>query len=400
MVVWALLGCGPGAVDTADSDTAPAADVRPWTFAVLMNGDNNLEDYVSHDLNELEQTGSSDGAYVVVEADRIPGYATDDGDWSGARRYLIAGDDKPHVVTSPVVEDLGEVDMGDPTVLAEFLAWTIANYPSDHLAVVLWDHGNSWIGVSDDETSNSEMGVADGQLHAALAPTVAARGPIDLVAFDGCNMATFEVAHSLRDQADVMSASEAWVGWNGLEYAQALALLRDDPAIDAASLAAATADDSVDIGDELTWSAVDLTAMDGVADGVDALAQALRDDTAEVFAFDGLRRKSRAADADLHDWYVDLPDLARVASERHGAVGAAGRDLTAALDGAVINARGSAPYRWTGGLTIFAATDDRRAVDYYSRAAGASWSQATAWDDLLIDVAATEPRVEPDLAMP
>src|SRR5688500_15670915 len=77
--------------DTGDTEGEPA-EIARWTFLVWMDGDNDLEEYVVHDLNELEQVGSGDGINVVVQADRIPGYDDSDGDWTGTRRYFITPD--------------------------------------------------------------------------------------------------------------------------------------------------------------------------------------------------------------------------------------------------------------------------------------------------------------------
>jgi len=136
MFLASLLACTP---PDADDDTgAPSApEVRPWTVAIFMNGDNDLEEYVVHDLNELEAGDAGANAYVVVQADRIDGYDASDGDWTGARRYAVAHDDDDGTVTSPVVADLGEVDMGDPAVLAAVL--TKANFDPAHLLALAAD---------------------------------------------------------------------------------------------------------------------------------------------------------------------------------------------------------------------------------------------------------------------
>ena len=173
MLLLALLACkppapaAPGPQSTPTTPTAFGEDDggagETWTVLVFMNGDNNLEGYVTHDLNELEAGGEGGGVRVLVQADRSPGYDDSDGDWTGTRRYEIVGDDDLAQVTSPF-EDLGELDMGDPAVLADFLAWGLATAPADHVLLALWDHGDGWTAapatappppaISSDDTSH------------------------------------------------------------------------------------------------------------------------------------------------------------------------------------------------------------------------------------------------------
>ena len=83
--------------------------------------------------------------------------------------------------------------MGDPAELSEFLLWTHANYPAEHYALVFWNHGGGfWI--ASDDTDGGMIDVTNGELESALRPLVDQRGPIDVVAFDACNMAQWEVA--------------------------------------------------------------------------------------------------------------------------------------------------------------------------------------------------------------
>ena len=387
-LLFALACAAPGTpADTGDAPPGP--DTRPWTFAVFLNGDNDLEDYVLHDLNELELGGASNGAHVVVQADRIEGYDDSDGDWTGARRYTIVQDDDPDAVVSPVVEELGEVDMGDPAVLTEFIAWVDANYPSERLALVLWNHGDGWLAtgnppgaISYDDTTGTVIGVADGGLTRALSARVPEHGPVDLLAFDGCNMGAYEVVYALRGVVEVASVSQSWVGWEGLQYTPALETLRETPDISTADFADALAYDAVTRGAERTWSAVDVAAMDDVAAELDALTTHIRQTPDPVATFQALRRGTATTDPAWHDWYLDLGDLAAVA-QGTPSIGADAAPLQAALDAAVIGAYGDDRFGWTNGLTVFGATDDASWLALYG---SGPWAEASAWDELLHQV--------------
>ena len=384
--------------DTGDEDDDTPKSVR-WTFAVFLNGDNDLEEWVMPDLNEMEKTGSGDGVHVVVQADRIEGYSDAHGDWTDARRYYITHDTEPKTVTSPVVEELGEVDMGDPEVLSEFLMWAHKNYPSEYLALIVWDHGDSWARSSDpfddmpeavswDETSNSELSIAKGHLRQGLEDIVAARGPIDVVGFDACLMGSWEVAHSLQDQASYMAASEASVGMLGFQYHQVISMLRDAAAEpDGADLADELAASAAGAG-EWTFSAIDLKQMGDLNAAVDELAGKALNDVALERALLKARTNARGVDSTYKNWYLDLNDLGRALTESaNSEMRASGEAIEAGIDEAVLSAHNNPPYAWSGGLTIMFDETWPSYLDDYSGGAGATWSQQTQWDDWILHLA-------------
>jgi hypothetical protein len=258
---------------------APEPGARPprgepgptWTVAVWMDGDNDLEAYVPSDLDELERAATDD-VHIVVQADRIDGYSRKDGDWTGTRRYEIVADQGEGVV-SPVLEDLGERDMGSHEELAEFLAWVAEEHPADHLALVMWNHGGGfWI--ASDDTDGNKLDLNRGELDLALADHVAEHGKLDVIAFDACNMGQWETAYSLHDEALVFVASQAWVNYGGYAYDEAF------PSLSAGATPAELGDAlarSTMGNDEKTHAAVDLARMPELHAAIDELAAAYLD---------------------------------------------------------------------------------------------------------------------------
>jgi hypothetical protein len=384
--MWLMLGmlaCSPSP-SAADGLTSPPPRQPGWTIAVWMDGDNDLESLVTHDLEELERAAARAGGDVriLVQADRIDGYATDDGDWTGTRRYDIVAD-TARGVRSPVVADLGERDMGSPDELADFLLWAEAMSPTEHLAVVMWNHGGGfWI--AQDDTDGSVMAIHD-ELPAALAPVVAARGAnIDIMAFDACNMAEWELAHTLAPQADVLVASEAWVGNEGLAYDLALAGV--DGTVSAADLGARLVR-SAAIRGELSMSAVDLALVPELTVAVDGLAAAWLANPARLGDFLRARQAADDMDRDWLSWWVDLASMGEAATRSPDpAVAAAGERVVDALEASVIAAEGRIAQ--ARGLTIWAVTQDPRYGRKYQLG---PWAADTRWDELLIAVSRATP---------
>jgi hypothetical protein len=129
---------------------------------------------------------------------------------------------------------------------------------------------------------------------------VADRGLLDVVVFDACNLGEWEVADMLAGQADVLVASQAWVGGEGLAYDQVfteLGALADGPAVGARLAWSAGVYD-----DELTCSAVDVNAAAALSDAVDALAGVYLEDPARLPDFVRARGAASGLDRQWEDW--------------------------------------------------------------------------------------------------
>jgi len=101
-----------------------------------MDGDNSLDGATVQDFNEMAKVGSSDNVTVVVLLDRRD---------EGASIYKVKKGvnlDK----ASPLVEK-GEVDMGDPDTLEDFVDYAVSQFPAEKIALVFWNHGDGWRSV-------------------------------------------------------------------------------------------------------------------------------------------------------------------------------------------------------------------------------------------------------------
>ena len=212
----------PGfAINQNSTDTVSAEDEISespvkWTVLIYMAADNNLEDAAIDDFNELESVGSSDDVNLVVQIDRSSSYDKTNGDWSETRRYFIEPDTDISTINSPVTENLGEVDMSDPTILRDFLLWGVENYPADKYFVVLWDHGLGWSGgVCNDQ--GRYMPIADVRESLRLL-NGQWNHTIDMLGFDACLMGGVEVYYELQDYVNYSFGSGKNEPTDGLPY--------------------------------------------------------------------------------------------------------------------------------------------------------------------------------------
>jgi hypothetical protein len=272
---------------------------------VYMNADNDLEEFALQDLNEMEQIGSSDDVNIVVQVDRTPGYDSSNGNWTGCRRYRIIQDADTQLVSSPVLEDLGEVDMGDPADLQAFLAWARAYYPAQHYALDLWNHGAGFRsrsresggvtrGFSYDDTQGTHI------LTTALPAAIAAVPPLDVLLWDASLMQMVEIAYQVGDAATFMVGSEESPPGDGYLYDAFLQDLVTTPSLSPEAFSAIVVNDTIAaLGGtfEVTQSAVRLSA-------VPKLVQ-------ELHAFAGTL-------AGMRTQYATQIDAARTQAQRYG----------------------------------------------------------------------------------
>lgn len=112
-----------------------------WTVMVFLNADNNLESFGLLDFAEMAKIGSTDKVNVVVQFDRTGVYAPDP-PWSQCLRFRITKGMQP--LPSNAIQDLGEANMGDGQVLADFVTWAMQTYPAKRYMLDIWDHGQGW----------------------------------------------------------------------------------------------------------------------------------------------------------------------------------------------------------------------------------------------------------------
>ena len=225
----------PGDGPTVDSG------LPEWTVIVYSAADDDvLEENMWFDINEMELVGSNSQMNIVVQMDRYESGFTGDGDWTDTRRILVQQDNDLSTITSPVVESIGEADMGDPQTLIDFVTWAVGNYPAQKYALVMSDHGGGWTGgFSDLSAPDSALTIPE--IVSALESIRQSTGvdKFEMIGFDACLMGQIEVFGSLYPFSNYMVASEEVIPAYGWSYAAWLGQLAQNPAMDGSGLAQA-----------------------------------------------------------------------------------------------------------------------------------------------------------------
>ncbi|MCX5916716.1 MAG: clostripain-related cysteine peptidase [Deltaproteobacteria bacterium] len=341
ILAFSLISCGGGG-GGGGNDGGGTTD-REWTYMVYMGADNNLSSSGEGDIAEMATVGSTSGVAVVVQAEFSQQYSGT-GVPADTRRMLIQkGADNIAASTS-----IGNVNMADPATLTAFIKWAQQAYPAKHYALVIWDHGAGWKeqslgpkrsifrGAVQDTTSDSFMSLPD------LAKGVRDSGVhFDVVNFDACLMAMYEVAYEFKGLTDYMVFSEETEPGEGDPYDTILTSLTGNPAMSGRNLAGLI----VDKYDEFytannrgatTKSAVDMSQMDALDAKILALSAALQTDAAANALFQA------AQSATQHYTYPsnhDLYDLCSYVAARlqSGAAKDRCNEILTIINGMVIN---------------------------------------------------------------
>lgn len=256
---------------------AEAMAQKPWTFLVYMAAANDLNPYAPLDLQEMMKVGSNDNINVIV--------------------YLTLHEDGQPKVTQKLYIDQGFAtqigddmvrDSGDVATLEEALEWACTDYPADHMAVVMWNHGSGPLnrskmmmmpkGVCYDYDTNNYLTDRDCLQAFSWARDALRDGnKFDIIAFDACLLASLEMAYTLSSCADYLVASEETIPGDGYQYAYLLTPFVTgilDPLSFAQQMVSSYKQEYAGTLD-FTLSATDLNAVQSLVNNCNAIAQFL-----------------------------------------------------------------------------------------------------------------------------
>jgi len=250
---------------------------KPWTFLVYLAAANDLNPFAPLDLQEMMQAGSNAKINIIV-------YLTlhEDGQPKQTKKLYV---------NKGSLTQIGETmvrDSGDVTTLVEALQWAHVDYPSDNIAVVLWDHGSGPLnrakkilppkGVCYDFDTGHYLTDRDClQAFSWVQNNLRGGKKFNIIAFDACLLASIEMAYTLASCADYMVASEETIPGDGYQYAyilnQATAKVLDP--LSFAKLMVSAYNQEYFGTTDYTLSATDLNACKLLVDNCNAVAQIL-----------------------------------------------------------------------------------------------------------------------------
>lgn len=286
-----------------------------WLIMVYLNGDNttevsSIQDFLG--LSAMAELTPATNVHILVQFDRAKGTQAGYDNWETTRRYEIVRGTQPTNSDPNLIVDLGELDMGDPQTLVDFVSWARGYHPAGRYCLVIQDHGNGWLGVSYDDTNGSDY-LTMGKLASALnTVTNSGASKIELVCFDACVMAMAEVDYQIEPYCNARVSSED-IGMEGVPfpYDPVIGDLIANPEMDENQLAELF----VERQDEWpTLSAVDFSqGYDDLVGAVHILGNSLVElkDDYYIEIWNAARQARCFPAGTSSDLYVDLYDLAK-----------------------------------------------------------------------------------------
>ena len=379
----------------AQASPSATPPVKDWTFLVYINGNNNLDEYGSLNINQMEKVGSTDKVNVLVQWASLAR--------KSVQRLYIKKDNDETKVTSPVVQTLGNIDMGDYRSVIEFVRWGAQNYPAKHYFVDIWNHGNGWRqklvvsgqfkieGISYDDLSGNH--ITTEQLGTAITESARILGQkVDIYASDACMMGMAEVVTEMAASVNVFGGSQetepadGWpydvllTKWNALPSATAqdLGIILTNAYVDAYASGALE-------GTNATFSAYDMSKLDAFNASIKAFGAELSGlDTA------GRAKILAAAQANLtftYDDYGDFGNFLSLVDQSRGSdlriSDKAISDVRASLKDFVIANRDTSNYTKATGISVWLPSSKSTYETYASQYQDLKFNTGTGWSDTL-----------------
>jgi hypothetical protein len=325
---------GPGRVVeqpgwTLKKSDEPSRQQNPkkWTFLVYMNGANDLEEFGSLNMNQMEQIGTTADINLVVQFKRFANrYDRSNGDWGDTRRFQVTKDSDNNWVGTEFNSSHPNKDMGDWTSLREFIQWGMAVYPAEKYCLVLWNHGAGWRKVRDtaaktrgfsyDDTTDNHIDTIQIPQAIDLEGILGAGRKWDIVAFDSSLMQMAEVAHEIRNKAVYITGSEESPPGEGYPYHLFLRDLANNPTMSARDFAIKIVDRTIEqygTDSNITHSVLDASKIGEVTAATNQLGNALLN-VKDIYRDQIVFARNTAENYD-YPYYRDILDFVGLISE-------------------------------------------------------------------------------------
>ena len=271
---------GDMSLERKQIESASRSDDGVWTIFVYLCGTDLETDsgMGTDDLEEMAKASPSDKVRFVVQTGGTEEWTEDDVDTDKTDRFLVQNGE----ITK--VDEKKLTNMGTPDTLADFLVWGTSNYSSEHMGLVLWNHGGGSItGVCFDEKYDQDSITLMEMDAALLKASETSKRKFDFIGYDACLMGTVEVANVLATYADYMFGSEEMEPGSGWDYTAIGNFLSKNPDSDTEALGKVVCDSfyesNVKADDEelTTLAVIDLSKIDNLILNFNSFAKNMYD---------------------------------------------------------------------------------------------------------------------------
>lgn len=365
---------------------AQAQEAKEWNMLVFLNGHNNLDSFGKQDINEMEMAGSNEKMNIIVQ---WASYANSE----KTKRLVVQKDENRSDVTSPIVQELPRVDMGDYKQLVDFIVWAQQNYPSKNIFVDVWNHGSGWHknnlqqkDISNDDFTGNKITTA--QLGLALREASAITGQrIAIYGSDACLMQMIEVAGEIADSSDIMIGSqdlEPGAGWHYGDFLNAVYKSENYEAENISKILVDTYAASYDNGSQgrsdITLSAIRLNHYQNLKNSLNSLALAIQSISPQEKQ--NLKSNLNTVMRYYYSDYADLMGVLNSMAKNTTTLNAEIEEAKSILQSMIIHNRASGYFMRSAGLSIWAPKSASQLNNYSSRYLALDFGK-TEWTNFL-----------------
>jgi len=211
---------------TNDKFTIDTSDEADWTIMLYLDVDNDIDPLFDDKLKNFEEIYSTESIEIIVLIDNYRQPRWEEKKTSATKLYHLnysAG-------SYDYKEDLGELNMGDPQTLINFVYWSVDNYPAKNYFLSLIDHGGGWGGICVDITNGSDALNMSELEYALKSISLKINKKLDVLFFDACSMGQIETYYSIYKYVEYVVSSEATrVANAGEHYTKIVSELINNP---------------------------------------------------------------------------------------------------------------------------------------------------------------------------
>jgi hypothetical protein len=223
-------------VNRVSSSSAPGSSPSPdtsrlsWNIMVYIAGDNDLAPFVRRDINEIERVSHSGFAVtglVDLNSSYLSSSLASSERFTGTRMGIFSSSENSDTVVSLTSSNgsftnPGNLNTGNSQTLTQFIQYAMSARPADNYALVIWDHGGYSNGSNtvayDESSSNDSLSLSEVRRAIIDSGINSGQQRLDAIFWDACQMSSIENFWNLRDQADVLTASQLNIPGNGYNY--------------------------------------------------------------------------------------------------------------------------------------------------------------------------------------
>ena len=208
----------------ADSLHAGNSGVYPNEHVLLLHmaGDNSLSSYIGANIEDIALAGVPSGTQILIQVDtRVDGF----------KRLMLQKNKIVELVS------LGKFDSSSGLVIADFMTWARRAFPARRYSMIISSHADGWkssaalrnsLIIDDSAEKKGNIIEIAAYIAGAAANFDGSRRPLELLAFDACNMGSIEIAWEFRNCASMTVFSQAMVPAAGFPYGKIVKSMNDN----------------------------------------------------------------------------------------------------------------------------------------------------------------------------